>query len=400
MSNGPFIWHPDQDDTYNGDVYGNTTLTGSFSSFDKISGNNFTMIGNDDAILKLSPVGGGRSETLWGVWSENDSHLTQFNIKGGTFIFQTNPVDPSRPARRPRQTATQGQLMLGDSGPDLRTLEINVESSFIMQHVSVFADPGSDEIPLITFNVDLGGTCRITGAEEFSGTFKTNVHDLSSMSVAAAYVGLFYGKCVIDGAPPDGNSASSSLEIVASPSASSVRPPPYSVAGPGDLVLLSHEISCSSTSVSRLHAKRMYCNGALIYVKDAASLVIACDTIELDTPILYKVTGTVFSVGKGTASITFTGVGRDSAPFVFLDKPAPFYPKGLFNFITNESTEKNQSKFRFRGAGSAFDHARLVQEGTITINGQPVTPGQTDWANEVENGNLAESYFTIFLKNP
>lgn len=97
-----------------------------------------------------------------------------------------------------------------------------------------------------------------------------------------------------------------------------------------------------------------------------------------DSPIVLE-SGAIFAVGQGAAVITFAGSSDGPAPFDF-QKMAKQYPKGLFNFITNEDV--NKSKFRFLGIGSAFDFFAMVQEGLIAVNGSPDDGTRTTWSRE------------------
>lgn len=113
-----------------------------------------------------------------------------------------------------------------------------------------------------------------------------------------------------------------------------------------------------------------------------------------DSPIVLE-SGAIFAVGQGAAVITFAGSSDGPAPFDF-QKMAKQYPKGLFNFITNEGV--NKSKFRFLGIGSAFDFFAMVQEGLIVVNGSPDDGTRTTWSREPDPNDPGKYYFTIYLK--
>ena len=60
MSKSTFTWHPDQDDVYDGAVYGSTTLADlPFSAFNKDIGKSFHMNGDDEDALTLAPTAAG-----------------------------------------------------------------------------------------------------------------------------------------------------------------------------------------------------------------------------------------------------------------------------------------------------------------------------------------------------
>lgn len=117
-------------------------------------------------------------------------------------------------------------------------------------------------------------------------------------------------------------------------------------------------------------------------------MFIECDAIDLDSD-------TVFSLGHGSAAITFDGTNGGRAPFEFLDKD---YPEGIFNFITTEGP--NVGRLRFRGIGSAFEFAMMIQKNLITIDGIPESqsPHQCTWTREGDTDHFNDSYFVVFLK--
>ena len=355
MSKDAFTWHPDQDDVYEGAVYGRTTLTNlPFSAFNKDFGNSFTMNGDDGDTLTLSP--GPRDDAFWGDGVPGGKDVTEFNINGGTFSVQ------------PPQG---GGLFLGNMTAPLPNTIFNIRATFSVRETAV-AGVIYDGFPQTTINIHPGGQCCISNGPLFSGGFAINVNDLGSIRVSALVIKINDGTYLAKGVA---NGESPSLELIAWRSLAD----PYS----GNLEIRRHEISCKSASVSRLRAMSMSLADTHIRAEDTASLLVACDTIDVNSD-------TVFAAGQGSAVITFVGSEKNAAPFDFFNN---VYPKGLFNFITTEGI--NKSTFKFLNIGSAYDFKKMQTDGIITIDGAPDTQSKCDWRSEVDD---ADRYFVIFLK--
>ena len=355
MSKDTFTWHPDQDDVYDGAMYGSTPLRGPFSAFDKIKGKSFTMNGDDDDTLTLLPTPG--SEAFWGAPGIGDLDVTRISINGGTLALKP---------------PHGGSLMLGvGAGPEEQTI-INIKGNFLVRQADVTGNTKSG-FAQGTFNILEGGRCSIAEGPYFSGSFAINIHDLGSMRVSADGVDINDGNYLAIGIA-DGDNPS--LELIASPSLA--RP------GSGYLQMIRHEIVCKSASVSRLRAKAMSLTDTTMRATDTASLLIACDFIDFAGH-------TEFVVGQGSAAITFSGSAKKEAPFNIIEND---YPKGLFNFITNEGA--NNSTFRFLNIGSAFEFNKLQATGVITIDGAPVTQNRCGYTFETDG---SDKYFVIFLKS-
>jgi len=183
-------------------------------------------------------------------------------------------------------------------------------------------------------------------------------------------VGVSRGNYIVAGIPKEDGL---SLELVARVSCTTWGDPGLSMAG--------HELWCKSASVSRLQAPSMGYPGTHIKAEDTASITIACDSIAFDD-------SSVFDTGQGSAAITFTGLNDGPAPFDFANKT---YPKGLFNFITTEGA--NNSMFKFRGTGDAWQRNKLVEDGVITVNGMPTTQPYIGFMYDSQSG-----YYLFYLR--
>ena len=352
MSEDAFTWHPDQDDVYEGADYGSTTLDGlPYSAFDKDNGKSFTMNGDSDDTLTLSPIGVG--ETLWG---RPGSGVTEINVNGGTLAFEPLQSD--------------GLLTLGNP-VDHHQISVNIRGTFLVRQTNVINELGN--FPTATFNISASGRCSISGGERFAGSYVINVNESGSMSVSANEIELLDGTYLATGIA---DRDTPSLELIA------VRS--LTVPESGGFEIRQHEMTFKSASISRLRAASMSFADTHIRAEDSASLLIACDFIDVDSD-------TVFAVGQGSAVITFVGSEKNAAPFDFFNNA---YPKGLFNFITTEGI--NKSAFRFLNVGnSAYDFKKMQTDGVITIDGAPDTQSKCDWRSEVDG---ADRYFVIFLK--
>ena len=394
MSKETFVWHPDEDDVYDGDVYGDTRLDDRpCSAFRKGVGKSFTMIG--DGILTLAPIPQDIDVFVdWGAtpgpWIDNPA-VTRIAINSGTLKLVCGELEPTAVA------------VLGLGTEDAVT-EVDITGTFIVRDINVAGSVVPSERPGSTINVYPNGTFLVgwensTLVTNFGGAFNINVHDLGSMSVTASFVDLPGGTYVIGG---PSTAANSSLEIAALPAAKLQGSPTSGDGGnrDGAFLIANHRISCRSASVSRLRAISMSCTSTHIKVEDTASLSIACNSIAFDGAIVPNgsaafETGTIFAAGQGSAAITFTGSRDGPAPFDFKNT-ATQYPKGLFNFITKEGA--NRSKFRFLGIGSAFDFAGMLQKGLIAVDGMPDDGSKTAWRMESGGEGPSKSYFTVYLK--
>ena len=348
MSKDTFTWHPDQDDVYEGAVYGRTMLHDlPFGAFSKDVGKSFTMNGEDADSLTLSPTPSGGA-----AWHQS----SRFDINGGTLAI--NPPHYG------------GVLLFGDdsSGPDQNVI-LNIRGAFVVNQINIIGRAPSAPC---TINLYARGQCRITGSL-FSGSFAINVNDSGSMSVSAHSIEIDDGTYFANGVA---NEESPSIELIALRSLANLQS--------GYLAISRHEFVCKSASVSRLRAMSMSLAETHIRAEESASLLVACDSIDVDS-------GTVFAVGQGSAVMTFTGSEKNAAPFDFFNNA---YPKGLFNFITTEGI--NKSTFRFLNVGnSAYDFKKMQTDGVITIDGAPDTQSKCDWRSEVDG---PDKYFAIFLK--
>ena len=313
------------------------------------------MNGDDDDTLTLAPTPNG--EAFWGRALHSDSDVTEFNINGGTL------------ALRPPQG---GALMLGAAFGSYQSIVFNIRGAFSVRQTNVAGNSQSG-FPRATFNIYAGGKCSISEGGYFTGSLAVNVNDLGSMIVSAHAIKIEDGTYVATGIA---DADSPSLELIAWRSLAD----PYS----GNFDIARHRITCKSSSVCRLQATSMSYTASHIRAEETASLLIACDAIDLDS-------STVFAVGQGSAAITFAGSEKNEAPFDIINNA---YPKGLFNFIATEGA--NTSTFRFLNIGSAFEFNKLQAEGVITINGAPDTQYKCDWRSEADG---SDKYFVIFLKS-
>lgn len=325
MSKDTFTWHADQDDDYDGDIYGSTTLEGlPFTAFNKDIGKSFTMDGDDEDTLTLAPTPGGYA--VWGASVPSELDVSEFNINGGTLAIQSQG----------------GTLNLGAIQAHKQLITLNIAGTFLARQTT-FIGTSRGVSPWVTFKVFPRGRCSISEGVAFNGAFLIEVDDLGSMSVTACGFNLEHGQYFASGI---GNADNPSLELIASPS--------LAQPGSGYFEMTNQQIVCSSRSVSRLQAKAMSLTDSTMRAADTASLLIACDTIDFAGR-------TQFTVGQGSAAITFSGSAKNAAPFDFFKNS---YPKGLFNFITNEGT--NKSTFRFLNIGSAYDFKKMQTDGIIT----------------------------------
>ena len=355
MSKDTFTWHADQDDDYDGDIYGSTTLEGlPFTAFNKDIGKSFTMDGDDDDTLTLAPTPGGHA--FWGAPGPSETDVSEFNINGGTLAIQSQG----------------GTLHLGEALAPEQLIALNIAGTFLARQTTILGNARGLR-PGVTFKVFPRGRCSISEGEGFDGGFLIEVDDLGSMSVTACGFKLVQGQYFANGI---GNADNPSLELIALPSLAQ----PES----GYLEMTNQKIVCSSRSVSRLQAKAMSITDTTMRAAHSASLLIACDAIDFAGR-------TVFTVSQGSAAITFSGSAKNAAPFDFFNNA---YPKGLFNFITTEGA--NQSAFKFLSIGSAYDFKKMQTDGIITINGAPDTQSKCDWRSEPDG---SDKYFVIFLKS-
>lgn len=398
MTKETFRWHPDQDDIYDGALFGDTVLGDlPCSAFRKIAGKSFTMNGGDHS-LTLKPVPVDIDVfTEWGQPAESwisDPPPTRIIINSGTFTIVSG---------EPTSTAV---AVLG-LGVEDAVLQLDITGQMVVQDVNVEGSaPPVDNGPLhgSTINVYPGGTLvvgkqnatRVTG---FVGGFDINVHDGGSMSVTAHIIDMTSGTYTIG---DRANAGASSLDLVALPGAASPRGPRRAneTVLNGTLLSSHQRIECRSSSSSRLQAMSMAFTSTHVHMEDTASLAIACNSIAFDEVVktdssAFFESGTLFAVGQGSAAITFTSESGGPAPFEFtnMDKQ---YPQGLFNFITTDGA--NKSKFRFRGIGSAFDFSAMVQRGLITVDGMTDDGSRTTWSWEADPDVSPRAYFTIHLK--
>ncbi|GGA79463.1 hypothetical protein GCM10011491_03360 [Brucella endophytica] len=376
MTDGSFVWHPDQDDTYDGDRYGQQTLTAAdFSAFNKNSGKSFTMTG-DGGHLILRP---GEGTAYWAGTNYQKGVTTQITIKGGMLEIQSQPGDPPR------------ILSLGSNR--IQYVKIDITGSFIINDTTIMASAPNDFIedqsPAVTVDVRPGGLFRTSQSVatpdiELSATWDVNVYEQGSASIISNIIEFLGGRITLYGAPPLQGGPTSTPGISFEAVATSLNPGDRVAA----LQINNEDISCRADSISRLQAPTMSFESADIKVEDTASITISCDSISFGDDDV------VFAIAPGAAVITFAGLGDDRNPFKFIGGPISL-PKGLLNFLT-ETKGDNKGKLRFRGmGGSAFDHAYLVESGILTVNGDKDTHALTGWVTETENG---VPYFTLYLK--
>ncbi len=384
---GGFVWHPDQDDVFDGDKYGSITLGDApYSAFNKLDANGLTVKGLG-ATLTLAPeVLGDNVVTYWAKSSGAlpfGDYTTNFIIEeGATLVFR-----PASPA------ISIGAIYIcyGDGYPVLRT-HFQLDGSLIIQDTGVDGGATAGE-PGTTIDISTGGKFVVNqtnpkGEVLFADMFYINVQDQGLASITATTVSLLGGAYVTYGNPPSGNPsfAMTAVFIATSPQS-------------GRMDLANLQILSRQASASRLKSRFASYNNTDVKVQDTASILIACD--EFYKPFI----DTTFTVAKGAgATITFTSQGGgpaastkgEPAPFNFVDK---VYPAGLFNFLTANPSNPtdNTGQFRFLGAGNAFWLAGLQATGSVTVNGVP-NKNVVEWRNVADQNDPSKVYFTILLK--
>jgi hypothetical protein len=330
-----FTWNPDADQTYDGDKYGSNTLEGTYTSFNKVAGRSFTMKG-DGIILTLSPTGAADDFlTIWGC------------VPNGQESFETTQITVEEKATLqfiPKQTGPLlplGAIFFTDENAAEAQVTADISGTLLFQDVETTAnDITNTSDPAATINVNPTGSFRVANSLAFTGGYYINAHGPGQVTIAASSVDIENGNYILDG---NSTATSPTLKMAA-----------FNVTGDtqsGSLNLSNQQITCQEASVGHFESRIGTYADSNVIARDAASMLIACDAITLDS-------ATVFAVGPGTnATITFAGIDGRPAPFDFKDPstyPGKYFP-GMFNFLANQQHSDNKGKFIFRGmSGSAF----------------------------------------------
>ena len=359
-SSADFIWHAKADDIYDGNKYGNTPLKSADPTvFAKEAGTGLIMTGN--GTLSLEILGGGAP--IWGyqVDGGHDQHLvSQFTINEGATL--------SYAAKVPRVALFLGQDY------SLNEVKFDITGNFIVENTAFEAMPNISQGPATTVSLRQSGSFRVINAFDYTSALSLNIYDQGYASVTANSVELVAGTYRISGIP---NRGKPSLEIIA------VAAPSLTDSS-ATMSISSHDITCTSASVSRLQAESISYTATNITVQDTASMLIACDSITVDNQTVFNVAPS--TKGPASATITFTGQNGGNAPFDFTK---PQYPPGLFNFLSGTNIA---CKFRFKGKGDKSWFQNLLATGSVTLNGS--VDDRIVWAEQREG---SDTYFVLFV---
>lgn len=374
-----FDWDPNEDQVFDSNIYGtNVKVGGSFTHFNKIAGKNFTMNGNG-ATLILQPQGPGDA-TVWGQPADGGIGVTAFTINNGaTLIFQPE-IGPA---------ISSGKLIFTEDnkfGNAVLNFDL-IGGNLIIEGADVDSNAGGTfQASGVTINLSSESSFCVN-ARTFTAGFNIEAHGKSSsVSVMTNYFSSSSGMWEVETDSVrsgennpllEGASENLSVDLIVTPAAD--------VSQSGMMSLVNHDIYFS-IALGRFKAVSMFYDSCDIAVAYDSSMLIACDAITFGSG------KTVFSVDDASSTITFTGQSGGQAPFDFMNKS---YPKGLFNFETTQG----KGKFRFANIGSIFEFQKLVDNGVITVSGNP-DPHQTyiTWTRETDTVDPSRYYFTIFLK--
>ncbi|PYE87775.1 hypothetical protein [Phyllobacterium leguminum] len=338
MSAAGFTWHPEQDDVYDGNIYGNTTLTGLPSAFDKGQPYNFTMKGPIENSLTLQPTGAGR--TNWGNSQGNGAAPTNFYIEGGTFTYRSQKEEELYVGYGSVVFTVMGHChLLGGTVNGYILNEQTPTTLIVIKQSGVFNILTREFVGGLSVNIGDGGSMRLGSTRALAPQFsRFNVHSTV----------------------PDGGY---SLDI----SATAVEPIQTAI------VLEKTSITCQGNSKTRVLAsftellanKTIAVEGTIIDASDNAVVEFRCDRIHIDE-------GCSFVLKNGSAAFFFSNkYGTEKLP---LDLRAGKNPKAIFNFVTTKGA--NTGTFRFRATSAADARQQflsMLSLGLFAIDGTPYT---------------------------
>ncbi|PYE86271.1 hypothetical protein [Phyllobacterium leguminum] len=327
-----FTWHPDRDDVYDGNLYGQTPLSGPPSAFRKDQPYSFTMKGaTEDSLLLNVTATRENVFTYWGRRNGGDARVIKFDILGGTFTYKS----------------LGALLYMGNGeGVGAANLVFTIAGYCYLEALEVAGDKlGGTEYPATRIDIQQSGIFSVV-ATTVGGGFEVDISGAGMMKFEANEIFLSYGSYKTRGTPPI---TGYSLDWVTS------SPQPSASKG---MTLIDVTINCQSSSTARLAAKTISLTGSDIRIEDNATMEIGTDAVT--------VSNSFFIMSHGSATLTFTRAGDPDRLFNY-DK----CPPGMFNFITTEGA--NTGSFRFRTGSVLYGNyifLRLQEGGLLAINGQ------------------------------
>ncbi|PYE87776.1 hypothetical protein [Phyllobacterium leguminum] len=344
MSAIGFTWHPNQNDVYDGNIYGITTLNGAPSAFNKNQPYGFTMKGSAKDSLTLQATAAGEdSDTYWGYPAS--STAIKFDIEGGTFAYKS----------------PDGTLFLGDDASEIvPNVIFTVAGTCTLQTLGV-SGPTQDstENPCTRIDIKENGVFSVNAAE-FNRTFTVDIAGTGAMEVKANYISLFSGSYRAYGTAPAGGY---SLDLAISPSQ------PWKT---GSITLSKVPITCQLFSKARLQSNSItFTDGTTLRAEDSAAIEIRCNAITV-AGSSFNVAGSSFPMSHELATFTFINVNGDQLQFKISQSS-----EGMFNFITTKG--KNTGLFRFRSVSAraaTLEYLSMLASRFFAIDGTICARGE------------------------
>lgn len=343
-------WDPNKDQTY-GLMYGTRTVCQPADQFSKSFGTSFTMNAYGETLTLMSLSEG---LIVWGQGSlDASSRATQINILNGTLRIEREfGSSAALHFASDGKTLTPVRLSLANNGALYLSLdEVNVPDGDVESTAKIFLEDQA-----------------IFATECLSSSVALNaqIYGQSQMIVRAdQLIRILPTTTAIVSSEPDGQKPGLSLVSL-------------HLVPPGDLgdgtdgkyasIHVENKVEIIGTQKSTLEIA-----GSAIVMEDGASF-LARENAQFNVrsdQVAPRGPG-AFNLGPGSANFIFTffqeGVAQGAEIFDVVNKK---YPKGTFNFITNQG--ENKGKFIIAGKfiASAFGFSAMVQNNLIAINGVP-----------------------------
>lgn len=342
MTNPPFQWSPDEDQTYT-DSYGSQQLTGIFN---KTCGTTFTMQALNQ---QLSLLVSSNGTNVWGGYCNTGTSIA---LDEGTLTF--GAPDP--------ETAYGRLTFLGTDITLQNTARFN--ANLWVYDASALLQPNH-------ISLKDGSAVEINCAESYLATGFINIDTIARMVIKSPVIKLDSCKVSLSSdAAPQG--ASMFMECI-----------PQTVQSDFPLLRVRDSIiqcaKAATMTIRMQHAQPLVFLDSKVSVQDSATVEIHADNLAFPDadPTRFEI------AGPGPCTIKFYGATPGAQAFDFIKNT---YAPGLFRF-SRKTVPENRGSLFIAKCGNAFQYANMLKQKLLYVDDQAADQSMFD-QQYVNGGDL------------